>query len=497
MNRLSGFWGVVVGLVLLPAFLAGQDIPPHPDLLKFKPLDYQPPNAKDFRHTFKNGAVVYIAEDRELPLININVLIRTGTYLEPPDKAGLAEMVGSLLRDGGTLSLPPDSLDEKLDFLAASIGTSIGRTQGRASLNILSKDLDQGLAIFVDILKNPRFDEERMRLYKERVLQEMQRRNDQTSSIENREWNRLMYGDDFFINRLPTKQSIESITREDLIAFHQKYFYPANFIFAVSGDFDRKTMLNKLEKALAGWPNKNTEIPPVPRPAQEPQPGIYMVHKDVNQGRISIGHWAIERGNPDEFALLVMNDILGGGGFTSRIMSRVRSDEGLAYSAGSRFEIGTYYPGVFRAFFQSKTPTCAHAASIVLEEIKRIRTEKVSEDELQTSINSFIETFPKTFATKAQTVMTFADDEYTGRDPNYWRTYRDNIRKVTADDVLRVAQQYLHPDKLVILGVGNVDEMLKGYDKVPVKFTDFGLGEVKRLPLRDPMTLQPLPETAR
>ena len=492
MNQKHILHIILAVLIFVPLQGFSQDIPPHPDQLSFKPLKYDPPKAKDFRHTLKNGAVVYIAEDRELPLINITILVRTGSYLEPPEKAGLAAMVGALLRDGGTKTLPPDSLDERLDFLAANIRTSIGQTQGRATLNVLSKDIDEALKLFVDILRHPRFDEERIKLYKDRVLQQMKRRNDRTSSIERREWNRLMYGDDFFINRLPTKQTIESITRQDLIEFHRKYFYPANFIFAVSGDFKKKEMLKKLEKAFAGWPNQKTEIPPVPKPSREPEPGIYMVHKDVNQGRISIGHWAVERGNPDEFALRVMNDILGGGGFTSRIMSRVRSDEGLAYSAGSRFGIGTYYPGVFRAFFQSKTPTCAHATKIVLDEIRRIRSEKVTEEELKTSINSFIETFPKNFATKERTVMTFAQDEYTGRDPEYWETYRDNIRKVTADDVLRVAKRYLHPEKLVILGVGNVDEMLKGYDKVPVKFTDFGLGEVKRLPLRDPLTLEPM-----
>ncbi len=493
MKKISIFLFILFTWTSLGALrLQAQDIPPHPDMLKFKPLKYEPPRAKDYRHKLKSGPVVFIAEDRELPLVNVSVIIRTGSYLEPKDKAGLAAMVGSLLRDGGTQSLPPDSLDEKLAFLAANIGTFIGYTQGRADLNILSKDFDAGMALLVDILKNPRFDPERMRLYKDRVLQQMKRRNDRSSSIERREWNRLMYGDDFFVNHLPTQQSIESITREDLQAFHRKYFFPGNFILAVSGDFNKKEMLKKLEKAFKGWRNQNTQIPPVPKPAHEPKPGIYMVNKDVNQGRISIGHWAVERGNPDEFALRVMNDILGGGGFTSRIMSRVRSDEGLAYSAGSRYGFGVYYPGVFRAFFQSKTPTCAHATKIVLEEINRIRTEKVSQEELRTSINSFIETFPKTFASKAQIVSTFAQDEYSGRDPKYWQTYRDKIKKVTADDVLAVAKKYLHPEKLVILGVGNVEEMLKGYDKVPVKFTDFGLGEVKRIPLRDPMTLKPM-----
>jgi predicted Zn-dependent peptidase len=485
---------LLVYLLLQAAPLAAQPVVDHPEKLTFKPLAYQPPKAKELRHVLQSGSVVFIAEDRELPLINVSILVRTGDYLEPKEKAGLAAMVGALLRDGGTTTLTPDSIDEKIDFLAANSGASISSTQGNASLNILSKDFDAGMALLVDMMKNPRFDEARMKLYKERTLQNMQRRNDQTASIEGREWGRLMYGENFFTNHLSTKASLESITRQDLIDFHKRYYYPANFILAVSGDFNKADLLKRLDKHFAGWKSTRAAVPKVPRPSQPPKPGIYMVNKDVNQGRISIGHWGVERGNSDEFALAVMNDILGGGGFTSRITSKVRSDEGLAYSAGSNFGIGVYYPGVFRAAFQSKSPTCAHATKIVLDEIARMRTEKVTDDELKTSVNSFVETFPLNFATKAQVVGTFAADEYTGRDPLYWETYRDNIRKVTADDVLRVAQKYLQPDKLVILGVGNTKDILAGYDKVPVKFADFGLGEAKTIPLRDPMTLAPMAE---
>src|SRR5262249_22116658 len=147
-----------------------------------------------------------------------------------------------------------------------------------------------------------------------------------------------------------------------------------------------------------------------------PAPGVYAVHKaDVNQGRAVMGHVGALRGNPDSYALSIMNDILGGGGFTSRIMSRVRSDEGLAYDAGSSFGLGVYYPGDFRVDFQSKSPTCAQAIGIVLQEIQRIRTAKVTPEELETNINQDIEVFPRRFASAAQIAGTFAADEYTHR----------------------------------------------------------------------------------
>jgi predicted Zn-dependent peptidase len=186
----------------------------------------------------------------------------------------------------------------------------------------------------------------------------------------------------------------------------------------------------------------------------------------------------------------MMNDILGGSGFTSRIMSRVRTDEGLAYDAGSSFSPGVYYEGQFRAAFQSKSATAAQAAQIVLDEIARMRKEKVSAEELETVKNQAIEIFPRYFATADAVADTFAADEFTGRDPGYWETYRDKIRAVTVEDIQRVALKYLHPDQLVILAVGNVGDMLKGDpDKPQNSFEKMAGGKIIRVPLPDPATM--------
>jgi predicted Zn-dependent peptidase len=320
----------------------------------------------------------------------------------------------------------------------------------------------------------------------------MERRNDKTEGIQAREWGRLMRGVQHFSTISTTKSSIESITRQDLIDFHKKYYHPGGFILAVSGDFKSAEMIPRLEKMLQGWPTLTTSVPAVPKPAHIPQPGVYMVNKsDVNQGRVSMGHLGTMRDNPDFYALRLMDDILGGGGFTSRIMSRVRSDEGLAYSAGSNYGFGVYYDGVFQASFQSKSPTVAQATAIVLEEIEKIRTQKVTQEELETSINYAVEIFPRYFATAGAIAGTYANDEYTKRKPDFWDTYRDRIRAVTADDVLRVAKKYLAPEKMVILAVGNVDDMLKGSpDKPEFSLKKFSKsGEIHKIPLPDPLTM--------
>lgn len=485
-------------LTLSPASLLAQttqgqtNIPAHPRELKYTTLNYTPPKREQYRHVLSNGVVAYLVEDHDLPLVSVSTLVRTGSYLDPAGKEGLAALTGSQMRTGGTTSKTAEEFDEAADFLAANISSSMGPLQGNANLNLLAKDIEQGLALYFDMLKNPRFQEDRIKLSKNQILQGMERRNDRTDAIESREWARLMYGAEFFSAKESTKASIEGITREDMIGFHQRYYQPGGFIFAVSGDFNTKEMLARLEAAMKGWPANKQAVPDVPKQTHVPVAGVYTVHKaDVNQGRVSIGHMGAMRDNPDSYALSIMNDILGGGGFTSRITSRVRSDEGLAYSAGSSFGFGVYNPGVFRAAFQSKNPTTSQAIDIIMEEITRLRTSKVSAEELETAKNSAIEIFPRTFATAAQIAGTFAQDEFTKRPADYWATYRARIASVTADDVQRVAQKYLQPDKLVVLVVGNVDEITKGNpDKPQYSLAKIAKdGQIRRIPLPDPLTM--------
>jgi zinc protease len=476
----------------IPATAApAQTIPARPEQLHYPPLSFEPPNARDYRVVLKNGMVVFIAEDRALPLVNIAISVRVGSWLDPEGKEGLAALTGAQMRRGGTRSLTAEQLDERLDFLAARVSTGIGDTGGSAGLNCLRDNLEDALSVFVEMLREPRFQEDRLALAREQAIQEMRKRNDDSADIEGREWNVLLYGPQQFTNRFTTEASIDSITRDDLVAFHRRWFHPANMIAAVSGSFERKEMLKRLEDAFAGWPGRKPKVPPIPATIDPAPPGLYRIQKDVNQGRVSIGQPGVMRNDPDVYALEVMNEILGGSGFTSRIMKVVRSNEGLAYSAGSGMSFGVWYPGRFRASFQSKSSTVAWATELVLEQIRKMREAPVTAEELTTIENSLVETFPSSFASKAQAMAIFASDEYTGRDPSYWRTYRDRIRAVTAADVLRVARAHLVPERMIVLVVGNQEAIDRGDGKHDVTLAVLAPGgKVTVLPLRDPMTMK-------
>jgi len=479
-----------VVVLALSALATAGELVDHPDKLTYPEQTYTPPKAADYRHTLDCGATVFIAENHMVPTFEMTVLVRTGSLYVPPEKAGLAGITGYMMRNGGVEGMTAGELDERLAFLAGSISVSIGEDSGRASLFCLVKDMDEGLGMLRKILEKPLFEQKELDRHRGDILSELAQRNASTSAIENREWTFLLYGDHPSTTRARrTGASVGSITREDLIAFHRTYFFPGNFTIAVSGDFETGAVLEKLNTLFADWPNRELELPAIPDKISGPKPGVYMVKKeDVNQSRIRVGHIGVKRDIPDEFALMVMNDILGGGGFTSRIVRRVRSDEGLAYSTGSRFGRPVLYPGTFQAWFQTKHATAAFGTRLIVDEIKRIREEKVEEETIEISRQSLIGGLTRPFSSRNSMVSTFANDHYTGRPDGYWQTYEKKVKAVGADEVLAAAKTYLHPDKLVFLVVGDPEAVERGSDKHPEKYSDFG--PVTMLPLRDPLTLE-------
>lgn len=437
---------------------------------KFKPLNFDPP--KVARVVLENGMILYLLEDHDLPLFNITARIRTGAVYEPPEKAGLASLTGYVMRNGGTLSMQADKMNEELEFMAASVETSIDRESGSASLSTLKKDIDKGLKIFADVLMNPAFPEDKIRMRKDEVIESIRRENDNPAQIAGREFRKIMYDSKHPYNRKieGTLESIEKINRDDMLAFHKKFFHPNNIILGISGDFNKEELIRKLNTAFAGWKKEEIRFPEVPKVEKRFEKSVYYVYKDINQANVLMGHLGIHRKSPDYFPVMIMNFILGGGSFTARIPGRIRSDEGLAYSAYSVFQTSRDI-GMFIVSCQTKLESTNRAISIALEELDKIRKTPVDKDELVQAKETFMNQFIFRFTTSASIVGQKVDIEYEELPLNYLETYLDNVQAVTQEDVQRVARKYLHPDEIKVLVVGDkekFDKPLDSFGKVNV-----------------------------
>jgi len=428
--------------------------------LKYPPLS-QIQVPEPVRFELANGMVVYLVEDHETPMISVSAMIRAGSRWEPAGKTGLASITGSVMRTGGTASRPGDKLDEELDRLGASVETGIGQDSGRAQVSVLREDIDRGLAILADILQNPAFPQDKIDLAKIQQRDSIARRNDNPNAIAGREFNRIIMGKDAPYGRITEYDTINSIAREDLIAFHRQYFQPESVILGAWGDFSTAEMRARIEKTFASWKRGGRPRPSVPTvdPGAKDRAGIYFIKKDdTPQCWVMMGFLGGMRNDPDFYALSVMNQILGGG-FASRLFSNVRSAQGLAYTVGSQWGAGWDRPGTFMALGSTKTETTVKILTSIRHEISSMAEAGATADELTRAKDGILKGFAFEFDSTGKIVQRLVTYDYYGYPRDYLQQYRNNIEKVTQADVARVAKQYLKTDQLAILVVGKEQGM--------------------------------------
>ncbi|RKU10248.1 insulinase family protein [Candidatus Poribacteria bacterium] len=428
--------------------------------LVYPPLNQPQPPVPD-RVELDNGMIVYLLEDHELPIIDISVQIRTGSLYEPADKVGLAAITGAVMRTGGTTSRTGDELDEILENLAASVETGIGDDSGSASVSVLKEDLDTGLSILADLLMNPAFRGDKIELEKVQHRSGISRRNDNPGAITRREFGRLIYGADSPYARTTEYDTINSITRDDLVAFYQKFFHPNNIILGVLGDFDSETMLAKIQEAFKGWEPAEINIPEKPKVPETYGKKIALVNKeDVNQTNIRMGHIGWLRKNEDYPALVVMSQILGIG-FSSRLINSIRVEKGLAYSVGNNYGAGYDVPGVFFIACGTKSEATVTAIGAILAEVEKMRAEEVTDEELKQAIDGFMNSSVFDYDTKGEILSRALRYEYYDYPQDFVEQLMAGIREVTKADVKRVATEYLHPDKFTLIAVGKASDFDK------------------------------------
>jgi predicted Zn-dependent peptidase len=395
---------------------------------------------------------VYLVPERGVPTLSVEAWIEGGEGHLPKEKRGLAKLTAALLRDGGIEGMDARALDARLDALAATIEVDAGTDGLHAALWTLSKNADEALRLFAGVLLRPTFAEERIRRAKDDLRDEIAHRDDEPDAQLDQKVRELVYGDGPLSWR-ETAATVDALTRDEIAAWHRAAYRPNGAVFAVAGDFDREAMQKRLETLFGEWKPGPLPFDP-PAVARARRPGVFLLDRPLNQGFVEVATQGVEMGHRDEVALSVMNYILGGGGFTSRITGRVRNAEGLAYSAGSYARPGRGRPGTVALYFQSAAESTAYALKLCFEEARRFREEGATADELARAKAAIRDAFPERFATARSAAAALAQAEFDGRPPDWYDGFRAKVEAVTLADVGRVAKEHLRLEEMSVVVVG-------------------------------------------
>ena len=436
--------------------------------LEFPPLnDIVTPTPT--RVVLDNGIILYLVEDRRLPMINLSARFGVGSVNEPADKIGLAGITGAVMRTGGSTSMSGDEIDETLEGLGAAVETSIGPVSGSAFMSVLKDNVDTVLPILADVLMHPAFPEDKIELEKVTERSTISRRNDDPTNMGFREFRKLIYGGESVYARHAEYATIDAITRDDLVAFHQAWFHPDNTMLGVWGDFDTDEMVTKISDVFGGWKKAGFQRPELPGVDYTFDSSVNFIRKDdINQSTVVLGHIGGVMDNPDYFALRVMNDILSGG-FSGRLFRNVRSEQGLAYAVFGIYSANYTYPGIFYVACMTKSETTAQAIRSLRHEVERMKTDEITEEELNLAKESFLNSFVFNFDTRREIINRQMTYEYYGYPQDFLEKTKTEVEKVTVEDVKRVAREYLQPDKVRLVVVGNdqdFDEPLSAFGEV-------------------------------
>ena len=409
------------------------------------------------RTVLNNGMVLLTSEQRALPLVSIELLIEAGSRYEPADQAGLANLTSKLLIYG-TKQRTAVQISDTLDFIGASLEAGSGQDTTSVSMTVLKKDLTTGLDLLADVLTQSTFPQAEIDRQKQAIIASIRAAEEEPGIVAAKAFAAALFPDSPYGRPVEGNEaSVKALQQKSLRDFFARNYRPNRSIIAVVGDVSEQEIAKALNGALRNWakgePSGQELVP-----AKIGESKVLRLNKDLTQANIILGHNGVARGNPDYYALQVMNYVLGGGGFSSRAMDSIRNERGLAYSVYSYFAAEKSH-GVFEFIMQTKNETAVEAIRIATEEMRHVREQPVTEQELNDAKDYLIGSFPLRFDTNRKVAGFLSQVEYFKLGLDYPDRYADLIRKVTRDDVQRVAKQYLQPERLITVIVGNLKKI--------------------------------------
>ncbi len=414
--------------------------------------------------TLSNGLEVWLVEQHKLPMLSLNLVIQAGSDHDPLTKPGTATMTAEVM-DAGTTTLDALQIADRLDYIGASMMIRAGVDGTFASLETLTKHLDEALGMFGDVISHPTFPEKEFERLRNQRLTGLLQQKDRASTIASLAFNHIVYGPGHPYGNDPsgTEQSVKAFTRQDLVAFYTTYYRPNNATLIAVGDAKLVDLVKTLEKYLSDW--KKADVPPAIIPAAKPIDArrVYFIDKPgAPQSEIRVGYPALARSTPDFFPVMVMNHILGAQ-FSSRINMNLRERRGLTYGARSGFTFAKQ-PGPFAAsggFVSAGTDTAVHE---LLYELDKMHADGMTPEELAFAKKGLTGGFALNFETSGQIARALQNIVLYGLPENYYEGYLQNIEKVSLDDIRRVAKSYLDTSKMAVVIVGDVKTIKAGVE---------------------------------
>jgi len=409
------------------------------------------------RETLPNGMVVLHTGRHSVPMVSVVMAIKAGSISEPPPKAGLAYLTAALLNEG-TKKRTSREISEAIEFVGGSLSASAGADYTTVSLTILKKDIDLGFDLLSDIVQHPAFRDEEIDRKKLITTNWLIQQNEEPGVVASIAFSKAVFGAHPYGRQVQgTVETIPAITQQDLVNFHRSYFVPNNAIISVVGDISRNELTQLLGRYFGDWQQKEIPENVLTDIAPKQGPTVIKVDKDLTQTNIILGHLGMSRLNPDYYAVTVMNYILGGGGFASRLMDNIRDNRGLAYDVHSYFSANRY-SGSFQAGLQTKNESANTAIAEVIKEMERMRSEQVSDRELEDAKSYLTGSFPLRIDSNSKIAGFNLAVEYYGLGLDYIDRYSAIINAITKEDVLRVARKYLDPANYVLVVVGDLEK---------------------------------------
>ena len=416
------------------------------EVAQFKPI--QP---EEWR--LENGLRVIYLKDDELPLVRGRLFIRGGSLWGPESPVGGVGAMGDQMRQGGAGALSADALDQELEQLAASVSSSFSSEFGGVSFSSLSSDLDRVFSIFADVALRPRFEGERLALWKGQALESIRRRKEDPSTVASIAFTQLLYGNTPY-GRVSVEKDIVAMSRDLLVSLHQKFVKPDGGLLVVTGRVDRPTVEKLVEHHFGSWKARGELLPPAPPVTNEPKPGIYFVELPFSQAAVQMGQLGVPRLTPDYPAIDLFNEVFGTSGFGSRLMARVRTELGLTYGVYGGISPAVV-KGVNYVFLQTKAESVAPAIEASIGVLSGLQAAPPTDEELEEKKTAIQNSFVLNFDSVDEIAVRNARLKLLEYPADYDQTYLSKINGVAPDSVMEVAQKRWDPKTFVIVVVGN------------------------------------------